>query len=167
MLFRSDPDQDDAAPGTVERLVPVGVLPQRMDLLDDALTVAENAIALAPEVDVNRVRARLARFLFRGDAADRPVGTLSGGERFRATLAAVLLAEPPPQLVVLDEPTNNLDFASIEVLVDALAGYGGALLVVSHDEGFLDAIGIDRVLDLAAPDPLLPVALSHPEGSSR
>ena len=83
------------------------------------------------------MRGRLARFLFRGAAADQQVATLSGGELFRASLACLLLAEPTPQLLVLDEPTNNLDLASQRQLVSALAGYDGALLVASHDARFL------------------------------
>ncbi|GAA4110934.1 ABC-F family ATP-binding cassette domain-containing protein [Nocardioides fonticola] len=141
------------AAGSVEQHVPVGVLAQRQDLLDDASSVAANAAARAPEVDATTLRARLARFLFRGAAADRPVGALSGGERFRATLAVVLLADPPPQLLVLDEPTNNLDFASVDVLVDALAAYEGALIVVSHDEHFLDRLDLDRRLRLGEGSP--------------
>ena len=90
----------------------------------------------------------LARFLFRGPGAHRPVGTLSGGERLRATLACVLRAEPAPQLLLLDEPTNNLDLASQRQLESALAAYRGALVVVSHDERFLDALGITRRLRL-------------------
>ena len=81
-------------------------------------------------------------------AADRVVGSLSGGELFRATLAALLLAEPAPRLLLLDEPTNNLDVASVRQLVAALAAYRGALLVASHDEPFLAEIGISRRVEL-------------------
>jgi ATPase subunit of ABC transporter with duplicated ATPase domains len=74
------------------------------------------------------------------------VATLSGGELFRATLAALLLAEPAPQLLMLDEPTNNLDLPSIRQLTDALAAYRGALIVASHDLPFLRTLGMTRWL---------------------
>jgi ATPase subunit of ABC transporter with duplicated ATPase domains len=134
--------------GTVRAAVPLRYLPQRLDLLDEAATVAANVAAFAPGASVNTIRAQLARFLFRGDRADQRVGTLSGGERFRATLAALLLAEPPPQLLLLDEPTNNLDLASSRQLGQALSAYRGALLVASHDLPFLRAAGIGRWLRL-------------------
>lgn len=102
----------------------------------------------APGATNNRVRARLARFLFRGARADQPASTLSGGERFRATLAALMLAEPAPQLLMLDEPTNNLDIASVRQLTSALESYEGALVVASHDLPFLESIGITRWLML-------------------
>ncbi|MFH8345636.1 ABC-F family ATP-binding cassette domain-containing protein [Streptomyces sp. NPDC018045] len=134
--------------GTAEIHVPHRFLPQRLDVLDDGLTVAENVARFAPDATVNRVRARLARFLFKGARADQQAGTLSGGERFRATLAALMLAEPAPQLLMLDEPTNNLDMASVRRLVTALESYRGALIVVSHDVTFLREIGITRWLAL-------------------
>ncbi|HEX4817003.1 MAG TPA: ABC-F family ATP-binding cassette domain-containing protein [Nonomuraea sp.] len=126
--------------------VPVGYLPQRLDLLDDALSVVDNVRAVAPAAPVNEVRARLARFLFRGARAEQSVGTLSGGERFRATLAALLSADPPPQLLLLDEPTNNLDLPSVRQLAQALSAYRGALVVASHDLPFLETLGITRWL---------------------
>ncbi|WP_030021431.1 ABC-F family ATP-binding cassette domain-containing protein [Streptomyces monomycini] len=134
--------------GEAEIHVPHRFLPQRLDILDDGLTVAENVARFAPDVTANRVRARLARFLFKGARADQRAGTLSGGERFRAALAALMLAEPAPQLLMLDEPTNNLDMASVRRLVTALESYRGALIVVSHDLAFLREIGITRWLAL-------------------
>ncbi|MFE9472120.1 ABC-F family ATP-binding cassette domain-containing protein [Streptomyces griseofuscus] len=129
--------------------VPLRFLPQRLDVLDDELTVAQNVARFAPGATNNRVRARLARFLFRGARADQRAATLSGGERFRAALAALMLAEPAPQLLLLDEPTNNLDLASVRQLTSALDSYEGALLVASHDLPFLESIGITRWLLMA------------------
>lgn len=126
----------------------IGYLPQRLDVLDDAASVLENVRAGAPAVPVAELRDRLARFLLRGDAVARPVSTLSGGERFRVALARVLLTDPPPQLLVLDEPTNNLDLDTVDQLVAALRAYRGAVLVVSHDEAFLDRLDPDLRLEL-------------------
>ena len=126
----------------------IGYLAQRLDGLDESASVLDNVRSAAPASTPGQIRNRLARFGLRGDAAHRPVATLSGGERFRAALAALLLAEPPAQLLVLDEPTNNLDLATVVALVSALTHYRGGLLVVSHDEDFLEAIGIDRRVKL-------------------
>ena len=136
-------------PGVTVRLAAVtGYLPQRLDILDDSLSVVDNVRAAVPAASVNEVRASLARFLFRGDRAERLASMLSGGERFRAVLAALLLAQPPPQLLLLDEPTNNLDMASVRQLSQALDGYRGAILVASHDVPFLRSVGITRWLRL-------------------
>ena len=138
-----------ALPGVeVRRNGAVGYLPQRLDVLDESLTVAQNVHAKAPAATPNEVRAGLARFLFRGARADQVAGGLSGGERFRAVLAALLLAQPPPQLLVLDEPTNNLDMSSVRQLTEALQCHRGAVLVVSHDRSFLNTLGITRWLRL-------------------
>ena len=132
--------------GEVQAHVPLRFLPQRLDVLDGELSVVENVARFAPDATNNRIRARLARFLFRGARADRKAATLSGGERFRAALAALMLAEPAPQLLLLDEPTNNLDMASVRQLTTALESYEGALIVASHDLPFLESIGITRWL---------------------
>ncbi|MGW4648168.1 ABC-F family ATP-binding cassette domain-containing protein [Kitasatospora sp. NPDC004289] len=124
-------------------------LSQRLDLLDPELTVAENFALAAPELPSADRMNLLARFLFRGAKAHLPTRALSGGERLRATLACVLCASPAPHLLLLDEPTNNLDLVSLAQLESALASYQGALLVVSHDERFLTAIGTTRRLHLA------------------
>src|SRR5690606_36119293 len=125
-------------------------LPQSLAVLDDAVSVVENVRRRAPDAAPQEVRDLLGRFQFRGNAADAMAGTLSGGERFRAALATVLLARPEPQLLVLDEPTNNLDFDSQAHLVDSLGAFGGALLVVSHDAAFVDAVAPTRRWEVGA-----------------
>ena len=126
----------------------IGYLPQRVDGLDETASVLENVREAASAVPDRELRNRLARFLIRGSAVDREVSTLSGGERFRVALAQLLLADPPPQLLVLDEPTNNLDIDTVDRLVEALAAYRGAVLVVSHDDAFLGRLGIELTIEL-------------------
>ncbi|MDU0299642.1 ABC-F family ATP-binding cassette domain-containing protein [Streptomyces sp. PAL114] len=145
-LLRTIAGELEPVSGETRAHVPLRFLPQRLDVLDPALSVAENVARFAPGATNNRIRARLARFLFRGGRADQRADTLSGGERFRATLAALMLAEPAPQLLMLDEPTNNLDMASVRQLTTALESYEGALVVASHDLPFLESLGITRWL---------------------
>ncbi|CAJ1498885.1 ABC-F family ATP-binding cassette domain-containing protein [[Mycobacterium] holstebronense] len=125
----------------------VGYLPQRLDHLDDTMS-AFDAVSAVSGRHPQAVRAQLARFLLTADCVARPIGTLSGGERFRVALAQLLLADPPPQLLLLDEPTNNLDLDSVGQLVDALGGYRGAFIVVSHDDDFLARLGLSRTLTM-------------------
>jgi ATPase subunit of ABC transporter with duplicated ATPase domains len=140
--------------GQADLKVPYRLLPQRLQLLLDHETVLSGVARHASTADTNTLRAQLARFLLDAATVARPVGTLSGGERFRASLAALLLAEPAPQLLILDEPTNNLDLDSVRQLTAALADYQGALLVASHDEQLLCDLSLDRRLDLGDPAPL-------------
>ena len=130
--------------GRVERPVPSALLDQRVSLLDPDTTIAENFARLHPGATQNAVRAALARFRFRADLALQRVGTLSGGQLLRAGLACALAGETLPPLLMLDEPTNHLDLDSIMAIEQGLAAYDGALIIVSHDEAFLDAVGITR-----------------------
>ncbi|MFJ4918945.1 ABC-F family ATP-binding cassette domain-containing protein [Streptomyces sp. NPDC088725] len=146
-LLRTIAGQLEPVSGEAVAHVPLRFLPQRLDVLDDGLTIARNVALAAPTATDNQIRAQLARFLFKGARADQRAGTLSGGERFRASLATLLLAEPAPRLL-LDEPTNSLDMASADRLTAALDAYEGALIVASHDMAFLESIGVTRWLRL-------------------
>ncbi|KYG97362.1 ABC-F family ATP-binding cassette domain-containing protein [Bradyrhizobium sp. DOA1] len=136
--------------GTVRVRPDFALFDQKVSLLDPALSILENFGRLNPAAGANACHAALARFMFRADAALQVAGSLSGGQMFRAGLACVLGGTRPPSLLILDEPTNHLDIESIEAVEAGLRAYDGALLVVSHDEAFLQAIGITRRLDLAA-----------------
>jgi ATPase subunit of ABC transporter with duplicated ATPase domains len=125
-----------------------GYLPQRLDDLDESRSAIENIVPVASSMTVGEIRNQLARLLLRGESVNRPVSSLSGGERFRVSLAKLLFAEPVAQLLILDEPTNNLDIATVDQVVDALREYRGALLVVSHDYDFLRRLGVSTVLSL-------------------
>ncbi|HEY0648843.1 ABC-F family ATP-binding cassette domain-containing protein [Phenylobacterium sp.] len=134
--------------GEVTRGVKAAFLDQQTALLGDDPTLVAAFRRLNPKATENTARAALARFLFRNTTAEKPVAALSGGERLRAALACVLLGDQPPQLLILDEPTNHLDLDSIGAVEAALSGYDGALLVVSHDRDFLDAICVEREVAL-------------------
>ena len=127
----------------------IGYLPQRLDGLDGGSSPLAAVGAAAPHVADRDLRNRLASFGLPGDLASRPIDALSGGERFRVALATLLLAEPAHQILVLDEPTNNLDLATVDALVNALTAYRGGLLVVSHDEVFLRRLALGRTIRLA------------------
>ncbi|ASL28866.1 ABC-F family ATP-binding cassette domain-containing protein [Azotobacter chroococcum] len=127
----------------------VAYLSQRLELLDPARSVAENLAESAPSMPAHERADLLARLQFRGSRMHLPASQLSGGERLRAVLACVLHADPAPQLLLLDEPTNNLDLGAIGQLEQALGAYEGAMVVISHDQAFLDAIGVTRRLMLS------------------
>jgi len=134
--------------GRVSLSVRPALLDQQTAILREDETLLEAFTRLNPGHGHEQAHAALARFLFRNTAARKTTAQLSGGERLRAALACVLMGAAPPQLLILDEPTNHLDLDSIRAVESALAGYDGALLVVSHDRDFLDAIGVAREIAL-------------------
>lgn len=134
--------------GQVRPLTAFALLDQKVSLLDPDTSIRDNFRRLNPGADENACRAALARFMFRADAALQQVASLSGGQLLRAGLACVLGAAAPPPLLILDEPTNHLDIDSIEAVEAGLRAYDGALLIVSHDEAFLEAVGVTRRLTL-------------------
>jgi len=150
-LLRMIMGEEAPSAGTVERADgALAMLDQHVGMLDPALDLVATMQARHPGVTREAAHAVLARFAFRNRDALRPAATLSGGERLRAGLALVTGGPVPPQMLLLDEPTNHLDMEAIAMLEQALAGWDGALLLVSHDRRFLDAVGYDR--EIALPD---------------
>ncbi|PWW19765.1 ABC-F family ATP-binding cassette domain-containing protein [Chryseobacterium sp. AG844] len=96
----------------------------------------------------SEVKTLLSRFLFGKDTWDKKCGMLSGGERLRLLLCGLSISNKAPDMIILDEPTNNLDLQNVEILTHSIKDYHGTLLVISHDEVFLQEIGIDRELML-------------------
>lgn len=147
-LLRTIAGLEDPAAGSAKTHVPARFLPQHHDLLDPGLDIVDNVRTHAPQATPQHIRGRLARFGFPGDRALLTASALSGGERLRATLACLLLTEPAPQLLILDEPTNNLDRRAVDALLAALRGYQGALIVASHDPQFRGRLSPTRELHL-------------------
>ena len=132
--------------GAVDRPVAAAVLPQGPDALP-ARVPAVDFVRDRADVGEGEARRLLGHFGLEGNAALRPLGRLSPGERARTAIAAMVASRAG--LLLLDEPTNHLDFASLEVLEAALREYPGAIVAVSHDRAFLDAIGTERRLRIA------------------
>ena len=131
--------------GNVKVSGKIAYLNQDLSLLNPDKTVVEN-IADYAEILPHDAHIIAANFGFRGDASRKKVHVLSGGELLKATLAAVIGGKHQPDLLILDEPTNNLDIKSTTVLEDALNQYRGAILIVSHDEVFISNLHIDRFI---------------------
>ncbi len=130
---------------TLDPKLPVGYYSQESVELDPDRTVVDHLRQVRTDFTEHQARSYLARYLFTGDDVFKTLGLLSGGEQSRVRLATLILREP--QVLILDEPTNHLDIPSREVLEEALQGFGGAIIVVSHDRYFLDQT-VDRLLVL-------------------
>ncbi|PVD53020.1 ABC transporter ATP-binding protein [Terrimonas sp.] len=122
---------------------------QDYSLINNELNVYEQAQRFnTSALQEHEIKIRLNRFLFTREDWDKPCGALSGGERMRLLLCCLTINGKPPDIIMLDEPTNNLDIQNIEILTAAVKEYQGTLIVVSHDETFLAQINIERKIEL-------------------
>lgn len=122
---------------------------QDYSLIDNRLNVYEQAVYFnATALQEHKIKIRLNRFLFAKDDWDKPCRALSGGERMRLMLCCLTIQQQAPDMIVLDEPTNNLDIQNVEILTAAINEYRGTLIVVSHDELFLEQVGINHTIQL-------------------
>jgi ATPase subunit of ABC transporter with duplicated ATPase domains len=137
------PDTGQIEPG---HGLKIGYFAQEHETLDVHKTVLQNMLYAAPQLGETDARKVLGSFLFTGDDVQKPAGVLSGGEKTRLALAALVVSSA--NVLLLDEPTNNLDPASREEILRALAGFSGAVVLVSHDVGAVEALNPERVLVL-------------------
>ncbi|HEV7567047.1 MAG TPA: ABC-F family ATP-binding cassette domain-containing protein [Microbacteriaceae bacterium] len=135
------PDTGQIEPGHGLR---IGYYAQEHETIDVKRSVLENMVSSSPNITETEARKVLGSFLFTGDDSHKPAGVLSGGEKTRLALAMIVVSGA--NVLLLDEPTNNLDPASREEILDALAHYAGAVVLVSHDEGAVEALNPERVL---------------------
>ncbi len=135
------PDTGSIEPG---HGLKVGYYAQEHETLDVDRSVLQNMMSASPDINEQQARKVLGSFLFTGDDGYKPAGVLSGGEKTRLALAMLVVSSA--NVLLLDEPTNNLDPASREEILDALAHYSGAVVLVSHDEGAVQALNPERVL---------------------
>ena len=137
------PDTGELIPGFGLK---IGYYAQEHETLDVKRSVLENMVSASPHLTEMEARRVLGSFLFTGDDSQKPAGVLSGGEKTRLALAMLVVSSA--NLLLLDEPTNNLDPVSREEILGALASYKGAVVLVSHDEGAVEALNPERVLIL-------------------
>ena len=136
-----EPDTGKVVPGHGLKL---GYYAQEHETLDPERSVLENMRSSAPDLDLVQVRKVLGSFLFSGDDVDKPASVLSGGEKTRLALATLVVSSA--NVLLLDEPTNNLDPASREEILGALRTFSGAVVLVTHDEGAVDALAPERII---------------------
>jgi len=121
--------------------LPAACIDQHLGFLDEQRSVIEHLNQLDTPLVEGELRTRLALLQLDAVRVTQPVAQLSGGERLKAAMAIALWRDVPAQLLLLDEPTNHLDLASVIAFEQALQGFAGAMVVVSHDQAFIQAIG--------------------------
>lgn len=122
---------------------------QDYSLINNLLSVYEQALQYNKTgLQEHEIKIRLTRFLFLKEDWDKPCSALSGGERMRLILCCLTIGSQSPDIIVLDEPTNNLDIQNIEILTAAIKDYEGTLIVVSHDEHFIEQVNVERVINI-------------------
>ena len=122
---------------------------QDYSLLDNKLKVYEQAQHFnVSALQEHEIKIRLNRFLFTKNDWDKSCSALSGGERMRLLLCCLTINSKSPDIIIFDEPTNNLDIQNVEILTAAINEYQGTIIVVSHDETFLTQINIERKFEL-------------------
>lgn len=136
--------------GTIQRTDNSSIyIDQDYSLIDNTCTVYEQAERFnAGHLQEHEVKSKLTHFLFTKNYWDKPCAALSGGEKMRLILCCLTLQNKAPDMIILDEPTNNLDIQNIEILTAAVNEYKGTIIVVSHDAYFLEQVGIKKEIDL-------------------
>ena len=119
---------------------------QDYSLIDNTLSIYEQAEKFNSSLKEHEIKIRLSRFLFSKEDWNKSCSSLSGGERMRLMLCCITISSQSPDMIILDEPTNNLDIQNIEILTAAINEYQGTLMVVSHDESFLEQVNITRTI---------------------
>lgn len=121
-------------------------LDQEYTCIDNDLTVYEQLEVCNTTKPEHELKMLLNRFLFPSSTWNKKCAVLSGGEKMKLSLCRLLASEKAPNMIIADEPTNNIDISNIEILTAALKNYRGSLLLVSHDEQFIQDVGIDRII---------------------
>ena len=122
---------------------------QDYSFLNNQLTVYEQAQEFNTfPLQEHEIKVRLNRFLFSKNDWDKPCSALSGGEKMRLSLCCLMITNQSPEIIILDEPTNNLDIQNVEILTNAVNDYQGSLIVISHDQSFIENINIERTIEL-------------------
>ena len=123
-------------------------LDQEYSCLDNNLTVYGQLEACGSNKPEHELKMLLNRFLFTSTTWDKKCGSLSGGEKMKLALCCLIVCDNAPDMIIADEPTNNIDIASMDILAATLMNYKGTLLVVSHDEQFIQDVSIERTINI-------------------